>query len=808
MKLNKKGFTLVELLAVVVILVLIVSIAIPTITSTLERQKEKKVTNEQELLASAAELYLTENAATLNYKSGSTCSVHINDLIAKDYISKNNISNIENTCFIYEDGKYKKTGTCTKTECTGGQESKNALLSNLIIEGATLSPKFSANTYEYKLTESLEEGTTSVKVTATKSDSASKVTITGNQNLKQGENTITIKVEAEASTEKNPITKTYKVIVNVEGKKSTDNSLKSIKVNNTEIIDTKNITYRYGTSSVNIVATTNDPKATVSGDIGTQTVMSGTTYQFEIIVTSEAGTEQKYNITVKIRASEDWIDCFKFDAINGTITDYSSSSTCSKSVEIKPTLDGYPVKNIKDSAFSNKQLTYVDIPLGVTTIGDNAFSNNSLKEISIPSSVTTIGESAFEANNLETVEINGSITSIRENVFANNNLKEVIIPSSVTTINMFAFAGNKLENVVLNGKITTIGESAFSVFGNSSNSELSTIYNYGETKIKFNPRIFGYIEGSENIEEGIMNLESSEEKTLLIVTEDSFGYNMVDENDIDGVVDNEKRILKVKVSSLKTENYKNYIKYLYLPSKMTNVNSFIFNAKDEGVELAAGGADVVEIEDQVFKSHNLIKAVFPDNIQIIGAEAFKNNKLETLDLPKSIIKIDNHAFENNKLTTLEDLPVSVVNIGISAFANNDIKKIIIPKNVTWIGKQAFYNNEELEEVHLGYKVDTNLTLTFGSDIFGSSSSSPVCNFIKTYEAPDGTVTEKARFEMTSDISEYNNLTYYKDQNTIGSINDPLTLINLMASNSTTAKTCVNTSGYKTTVHTVCFTNCN
>ena len=39
-KLNNKGFTLIELLAVLVILVVIMSIAIPSITSSVERNKE------------------------------------------------------------------------------------------------------------------------------------------------------------------------------------------------------------------------------------------------------------------------------------------------------------------------------------------------------------------------------------------------------------------------------------------------------------------------------------------------------------------------------------------------------------------------------------------------------------------------------------------------------------------------------------------------------------------------------------------------------------------------------------------------
>ena len=56
-KLNNKGFTLVELLAVLVILIAIMSIAIPSISSSLERSKSKQDTAKQKILESAAELY-------------------------------------------------------------------------------------------------------------------------------------------------------------------------------------------------------------------------------------------------------------------------------------------------------------------------------------------------------------------------------------------------------------------------------------------------------------------------------------------------------------------------------------------------------------------------------------------------------------------------------------------------------------------------------------------------------------------------------------------------------------------------------
>lgn len=65
-KINKNGFTLIELLAVLVILSIIMTIAIPNITSSLERSKNKQKKAKEELIESAAELYVDSHQNTIN----------------------------------------------------------------------------------------------------------------------------------------------------------------------------------------------------------------------------------------------------------------------------------------------------------------------------------------------------------------------------------------------------------------------------------------------------------------------------------------------------------------------------------------------------------------------------------------------------------------------------------------------------------------------------------------------------------------------------------------------------------------------
>ena len=83
-KLNKKGFTLVELLVVIVLLVVIMSIAIPSITSSLERSKQKQYDSKMELILSAVDIYADRHKNSI----GNNSIITIVNLIDEDLITK------------------------------------------------------------------------------------------------------------------------------------------------------------------------------------------------------------------------------------------------------------------------------------------------------------------------------------------------------------------------------------------------------------------------------------------------------------------------------------------------------------------------------------------------------------------------------------------------------------------------------------------------------------------------------------------------------------------------------------------------
>jgi len=91
MKLNKKGFTLVELLAVVVILLAISVIAVSSISAAIERNKVKQNEAKEKLIVSYAKLYYDEHKNSL----GDSGCITIKNLIDSGYISEDEVNDAD-----------------------------------------------------------------------------------------------------------------------------------------------------------------------------------------------------------------------------------------------------------------------------------------------------------------------------------------------------------------------------------------------------------------------------------------------------------------------------------------------------------------------------------------------------------------------------------------------------------------------------------------------------------------------------------------------------------------------------------------
>jgi len=112
MRLNKKGFTLVELLAVVVILLAISVIAVSSISSAIERNKVKQNESKIEIILSYAKLYYDE------HKNSETDGViDLDELGLSDAEMEDAYGDIFTGVVCYDSGgsnfKYEKDGTCS-----------------------------------------------------------------------------------------------------------------------------------------------------------------------------------------------------------------------------------------------------------------------------------------------------------------------------------------------------------------------------------------------------------------------------------------------------------------------------------------------------------------------------------------------------------------------------------------------------------------------------------------------------------------------------------------------------------------------
>lgn len=113
---------------------------------------------------------------------------------------------------VAQDGT-KKTYTITITRkasevATTSLENTKFGLSDLTIAGQTISPAFKNDVYSY--TVGVKEDLASLDIKATATDSDAKIEIVGNENLQQGENTITVIVKNEKTNQ----TATYQITVN------------------------------------------------------------------------------------------------------------------------------------------------------------------------------------------------------------------------------------------------------------------------------------------------------------------------------------------------------------------------------------------------------------------------------------------------------------------------------------------------------------------------------------------------------------------------------------------------------------------
>lgn len=84
---NKKGFTLIELIAVITIIALLAVIIVPTINSSISNSKQAAYETQISQIEDAAKKYMINNSELLP-NSGNTTKININTLVKEGFLSK------------------------------------------------------------------------------------------------------------------------------------------------------------------------------------------------------------------------------------------------------------------------------------------------------------------------------------------------------------------------------------------------------------------------------------------------------------------------------------------------------------------------------------------------------------------------------------------------------------------------------------------------------------------------------------------------------------------------------------------------
>lgn len=194
--------------------------------------------------------------------------------------------------------KYVVNSLVTSTKPAEEAKSSNVNLKSLTIKDQEIIPKFDAKTLKYAV--EVEEDVTDLEIKAEAEDAKATISIQGEKDLKEGENTVTISVSAEDGT-----VQIYEIKVTKGEQTVIPLGLKSLKIKNTDI-DTifTNDVYEYeieidDVDKLEIEAEANYETASVEIK-GNSNLKEGNN-QITITVTSSDGQEK---VTYQIKANK------------------------------------------------------------------------------------------------------------------------------------------------------------------------------------------------------------------------------------------------------------------------------------------------------------------------------------------------------------------------------------------------------------------------------------------------------------------------------------------------------------------------
>ena len=386
---KKRGFTLVELLAVIVILAVILIIAMPKISDVIKNSKESSLETTAKLIASQAEKKYTENQV-LDNSSTIKCS-DVAKISDADYESCNITFDSKGNAKVSIVGKGKFEGLQV---VDGTKDSAKASTKKDIVETAAKYFSYEDITVVSNvIVEDVNKCTSYLQTMGMTEEQATTLCTT---------NQATGGITLQQAVSKGIIP-------------SRDYETAGLKV---ETRDGISITgYQIGTVSNVEVKDENKCKSYLQ-------TLGGTEEQATTLCT----TNQAVNgLTLQQAVSKGRIPSSDYETAGLKVTYENGGGT---DVVIPSQIDGKPVAAIGNSAFRDSDtglglgITSVIIPNTITSIGVNAFKGNKLTNVEIPSSITRIGDYAFADNKITLVKFPSTLITLGCSVFYRNPIME------------------------------------------------------------------------------------------------------------------------------------------------------------------------------------------------------------------------------------------------------------------------------------------------------------------------------------------------------------------------------------------------
>ena len=421
---KKRGFTLVELLAVIVILAVILIIAMPKISEVINNSKKASFEATAKTIASQAEKKYMENEVL-----GNTGSFECSDVVKlnnTDYASCNITFDDKGNALVTLNGSGKFAGLTIKNA------TKNSATATELTETA-------AKYFSYDVNASNEMNYYDITVTDLDKCVAylMKAMNDTSDEAKDGATTL---CNGGTVGEGN-----LSAFVSSGDIPSSDYETAGLKVN----VLKKYLQIDEGKCASYLTTIKYNPELCTSEE--------NIPYLPYLVTKSD---HDKAGITLSDKPNE-----------TVTITGYSVAGGLD--VVIPSMIDGKTVVAIGDYAFTTRgvipTLTAYNNDYRVSLLSYNSNNNYVVKPLAagveglgitsviIPNTITSIGGSAFEGNKLTNIEIPSSITRIGDYAFEGNELTNVTIPSSVTLIARYAFAYNKITSITFPDTLITFG---------------------------------------------------------------------------------------------------------------------------------------------------------------------------------------------------------------------------------------------------------------------------------------------------------------------------------------------------------------